>query len=121
MFATSIKALTTTMPDGFDPGRELQRILTLQELMSECRARTPTILALADQMLTDPELSPDTRLRVMEFVVNRGYGKPRQHVIVSDPNDRPAATNPVKIYIPDNGRNPAMGRVIDQDGEVTNA
>jgi hypothetical protein len=107
------------MPDGFDPHRELARIYTLQELMSECRSRTPTILALADQMLADPEIGPDTKLRVMEFVVNRGYGKPRQHLIVSDPNDRPVATNPVRITMPDNGRNPG-GRVFDQDGEVTN-
>jgi hypothetical protein len=46
----------------------------------------------------------------MEFVINRAYGKPRQHLVVSDPNDRPVSQNPVRITMPDNGRQP---RAID--------
>lgn len=92
------------MPDGFDPHKELARIYTLQELMTECRARTPKIIALADDMLDDPEISPDLKLRVMEFVINRGYGKPRQHVIINEPGNSERTVNPVKVYLPDNHR-----------------
>jgi hypothetical protein len=102
------------MPDGFDPHRELARIYTLQELMTECRARTPKIMALADDMLDDPTLSADTKLRVMEFVVNRGFGKPRQHVVINEPGQHSERKiNPVKVYIPDNRRQLSEGPIID--------
>jgi len=105
------------VPDGFDPKRELQRILTLQELMTECRVRAPKVLELADDMLDDPTVSPETRLRVMEFLINRGYGKPRQHVILNNPDGQPTQhINPVKVYIPDNRRE-TSGPLIDYSVE----
>jgi hypothetical protein len=107
------------MPDGtFEPHRELARINTLQELMSECRARTPKIISLIDDMLDDAELDPYLKLRVMEFVTNRAFGKPRQHVVINETGQGDRSINPVKIYIPDNGRsNVPPGPIIDADGE----
>lgn len=105
------------MPDGFDPHTELARIYTLQELMMECRSRTPKILSLADDMLDDPTVSAETKLRVMEFLTNRAYGKPRQHVMISEPGQISERINPVKVYLPDNGRDNLSGPVIDIGGQ----
>lgn len=107
------------MPDGFDPHREIARIMTLQELMIECRQRAPKILALADEMLDSTEVSYETKLKVMEFVANRGYGKPRQTVVVTDPEGRLSgpSINPVKVYLPDNHRRSYSGPIVDIDGQ----
>ena len=106
------------MPDGWEPHRELERIYTLQELMQECRKRAPVIMQLADEMLHDHTLPADTKLRVMDFVINRGYGKPRQHVVVFDPSDSKKIENPVKVYIPDNGRQSNIGPIIEFDDDA---
>jgi hypothetical protein len=100
------------MPDGFDPGVELARIYTLKELMSECRARTPIMLRLIDEMLEDPDLQTADKLNVIKMVMDRGYGKPRQTVIV---NEAPEEVARVQVYIPDNGRSNQVTKTIDVD------
>jgi hypothetical protein len=92
------------MPDGFDPHVELERIYTLRELMTECRKRVPVILTQLDSILEDPEVDKRTKLTAMEMALNRAFGKPRQHVYVSDDTNSGNVSR-VKVYIPDNGRN----------------
>jgi|SRR5215469_507441 len=98
------------MPDGFDPHRELERIYTLKELMAACRERTPIILKLIDEMLHDPDLDAYDKLDVMKMVLDRGYGKPRQTVVI---NENANEEKRVKIYIPDNGRTNLSVKTID--------
>ncbi|HEY1870562.1 MAG TPA: hypothetical protein VGG71_05850 [Chitinophagaceae bacterium] len=53
-----------------------------------------------DELLESDELKPGEMLAVCDMVLNRAYGKPRQHVYLSEQR----ATNPVKVYLPDNNR-----------------
>jgi hypothetical protein len=103
------------MPDGFEPKTELDRIFTLRELMLECRKRVPVILAELDSILLDDEVDKRTKLAAMEMALNRAYGKPRQHVFVSDDTSNTSSRR-VQVYIPDNGRPTTINRTID--GEV---
>jgi hypothetical protein len=88
------------MPDGWNPDDELNRIYTLIELMYECRKRVPVIIARLDEMLANDDLRPGEMLAVCDMVLNRAYGKPRQHVYLSEQPTQ----NPVKVYLPDNNR-----------------
>lgn len=108
------------MPDGFDPHTELDRIYTLRELMTECRKRVPVILRELDNILEDDEVDKRTKLVAMDMALNRGYGKPRQHVMISESGDH---GNQVRVYLPHNNRDPSPQEpdnlpplVIDQDG-----
>lgn len=102
------------MPDGFDPHAELARIYTLRDLMTACKQRVPKIVQQMDDMLDNQEISPETKLKVFEMIMNRAYGKPRQHVFI---NDESAANNQsasrVRVYIPDNNRIAAPTKVVD--------
>lgn len=99
------------MPDGFEPHRELERIYTLREMMQSCRERTPKVLAIIDDILDNPEVSPETKLRACDMIWNRGYGKAIQQVRIID---QPKSESPVRIVLPDNGRpNLKLGPVID--------
>lgn len=104
------------MPDGFDPHKELARIYTLSEMMKACRERTPKILEQIDQALEDPTLQYSDRIKIWEMLMNRGYGKPRQHVYV---NEAPAGQEKrVQVYIPDNSRTnvpTTNGRTFDAE------
>jgi hypothetical protein len=102
------------MPEGWDPHVELQRIYNLQELMTGCRQRTPITLALVDNMLASEELAPETRIRLIEMLWNRGYGKPRQTVYINDDTSNQSQSR-VKVYLPENGRPNQPGKVIDAD------
>ena len=110
------------MPDGFEPHMELQRAVNLRDLMTSCRQRVPTIIAQMDEMLamSHEDLPPAERIKLFDMIFNRGYGKPRQHVIVSDPNES-SNEKKVHLYIPDNGRQPRKeynnGPVIDVEGQ----
>jgi len=101
------------MPDGFDPGMELQRAVNLRDLMVACRQRVPTILNQMDEMLamSNEELAPGDRLKLFDMIMNRAFGKPRQTVIVADTNES-GNEKRVHLYIPDNGRQ-SRNRVID--------
>ena len=101
------------MPDGFEPHTELARIYTLRELMTECRQRVPTILKQIDCMIDDPELPHGERIKLIELILNRGFGKPRQHVYVSDDTSANQSASRVKVYIPDNNRSNVSTNVID--------
>jgi hypothetical protein len=96
--------LNVTMPDGFDPHVELERIYTLRELMTECRKRVPVILQELDDILMNPDVDKRTKLVAMDMALNRGFGKPRQHVYVSDDTGGSINNSRVRVYIPDNGR-----------------
>lgn len=107
------------MPDGFAPRMELERIYTLRELMTECRKRVPVVLRELDAILDDPDCSPAAKLQACDMVLNRGFGKPRQHVVIHETEGgADPASEGVKIYIPHNHREelnlPPL--VIDQDG-----
>jgi hypothetical protein len=105
------------MPDGFDPHVELDRIYTLRELMTECRKRVPVILQELDNILSDTEVDKRTKLAAMDMALNRAYGKPRQHVYVSDDTNSGNVSR-VKVYIPDNGRSTSPISVNAVDAET---
>jgi len=102
------------MPDGFEPHTELARIFTLKELMAECRQRTPTILKIADDILADPDSETYDKIQVMKMLWDRGYGKPRQTIAVSETTED---TKRVQVYIPDNGRANISIKTIDVEPE----
>ena len=103
------------MPEGFDPHVSLERISTLRDVMVGCRQMVPTILTqareLLDLPLDNPMLPPGERMKLWDLLLNRGYGKPRQHVYVSDGNQ--TEEKRVKVYLPDNGRAANVGPVIE--------
>jgi len=103
------------MPDGFDPHTELARIYTLRELMTECRKRVPVILQELDTILIDPEVDKRTKLVAMDMALNRAFGKPRQHVYISDETGSNESASRIKVYLPDNGRANLPHKVIDAD------
>jgi hypothetical protein len=103
------------MPEGFEPHTELARICTLRELMTECRKRVPVILNELDSILTDPEVDKRTKLVAMEMALNRAYGKPRQHVYISDETGTNESASRIKVYLPDNGRTNLPHKVIDAE------
>ena len=109
------------MPDGFDPHCELTRIATLKETITACRERTPKILQRIDEMLNDDELAkqfPSVMLKVCEFAYDRAWGKPINQHRIDIHEDRSERVNPVKITMPDNGRQSSLlGRIIDIDQE----
>lgn len=107
------------MPDGFNPGPELQRIQTWREVIMEFRARTPVIMAHFDAMLQEcATYSPMERLALLKEGLDRGFGKVTQSVkVMVDPIAQEQADARVKLYLPDNGRgslptNPT-GKTID--------
>lgn len=98
------------MPEGFNPGQELARIYTLKELMSECRSRVPVMLHLIDEMLADTTLNATEKIKLIQMIWDRGFGKPRQTVVVSESDE---SASRVKVYIPDNGRSNQVTKTID--------
>ena len=97
------------MPDGFDPHKELARIDTLRELMQECRS-------FAGEMIDELKLlihneDPDIQLRAIQMALDRGFGKPRQHVMINDSTT--ADSSRVVVVLPDNGRSVTNGKIID--------
>ena len=97
------------MPDGFDPHKELARIYTLRDVMQSMRARLPVYEQVIDDCLSDPD--PKVRLAAVQIGMDRGFGKARQHVVVSE-----IGSNEAKrvVILPDNGRDRnRIGAVID--------
>jgi hypothetical protein len=80
------------------------RIWTLKQLMTACRERVPVILQQIDQMFADPNLHPSDRMKLMDMVLDRGFGKPNQVVRVSDDKMNAAGGRTVQVYLPDNRR-----------------
>jgi hypothetical protein len=104
------------MPDGFDPHVELQKIYNLREVMIACRERVPTILNQMDSMLADPSLMPSERIRLFDMILNRAYGKPRQHVVINETNE--GVQRRVQVYLPDNNRTNLSANTIDAEEEA---
>ena len=99
------------MPDGFEPHTELAKIWSLQEVIRECKLDTPANLAVVRAIRDDPEIAPETKLRAVEMLFNRAYGKPRQSVVISDIGS--GAQSKV-VILPDNGRSVVnTGKTID--------
>lgn len=98
------------MPDGFEPHSELARIYMLKDLMTACRKDMPTILGTIQACLIDDD--PSIRLQACNMLLDRGFGKPRQHVMINDPSN--TVTHRV-VVLPDNGRRDKIGPVIDSE------
>ena len=98
------------MPDGFDPHKELARIYVLRDLMQSCRQQMPTILETIKECLTDED--PSIRLQAAGMLLDRGFGKPRQHVMINDSNE---TIQKRVVVLPDNGRVNRIGPVIDSE------
>jgi len=96
------------MPDGFEPHTELARIYTLKELMTGCRQLVPEVMSVIRDALRDDSIV--IRLKAADMVMDRGFGKPRQHteVTIGDKGQR------TYIGLPPNGRDDIpSGSVID--------
>lgn len=108
------------MPDGFNAQVEFQKIITLKELMTECRARVPAMLARIDELLANDELAPSLQLSLIDMLLNRGFGKPRMTVNVSiDPADAALADEQkVMIYLPNNNRDRIAHNVVSSTFDV---
>jgi hypothetical protein len=102
------------MPDGFEPHTELARIYTLRELMQGCRGMAGEIIQELNEMIHHVE--PDIRLRAMQMALDRGFGKPRQHHVISDFGE--AGQSRVNLYLPDNGRSAGSRSSIVIDAEA---
>lgn len=100
------------MPEDFHPHSELVKIETLHEMIKACRERTTKTFSLIDEIFDSPEVSYETKLRAIDMVWNRGYGKAIQQVRITGEtsNDRR-----VQIYIPDNGRPNTSAPTIDAE------
>jgi predicted subunit of tRNA(5-methylaminomethyl-2-thiouridylate) methyltransferase len=98
------------MPDGFDPHKELARIYVLRDLMQSCRQEMPTILEVIKDCLSDED--PSIRLQAANMMLDRGFGKPRQHVMINDASD--VATKRV-VILPDNGRRDRNAPMIESE------
>lgn len=104
------------MPDGFEPHNELARIYNLRDLMLACRERTPKIMTMIDDMLDDDTVAHSDKIKLFEMVFSRGFGKPRQQISINagDAPTESVRTNPVKIMMPDNGRQSLpLGPIVD--------
>ena len=102
------------MPDGFNPHVELERIYNLRELMVACRERTPKIMKLYDQALESEDVPLYEKIKITEILLNRGYGKPRQHVVINEVGEN--IPKRVQVYLPDNGRtNVTITNTIDAE------
>lgn len=99
------------MPDGWDAHKELARIYTLRELMQSCRGLVPEIIDELSKLIHDAD--PMVRLRAMDMAMDRGFGKARQHHVISDMGER--GQGRIQLYIPDNGRAVKNGPVIDAE------
>jgi len=106
----------TTMPDGFDPHVQLERIHTLREVMIDCRRAAPKIIEMyrtkLDLLCNNIDEVPTGELLLLgETILNRAYGKPRQQITVNTEADN--RERQVRVYIPDNGRDRNGPTTID--------
>ena len=90
------------------------KIWTLKQLMTACRERVPVILRTIDEMLDDPSLTPNDRIKLMDLVRDRGFGKPNQTVRLSEERMNASGQSAVRVYIPDNYRH-GSARTIDSE------
>jgi hypothetical protein len=100
------------MPDGFDPHVELERIQNVRDLMIACRQRTPKTLEILDSILLSEETPNWEKIKVIDMMWNRGYGKPRQSVHITD--DSQMKTQRLAI-LPDNGRDDLPPMTIEAE------
>ena len=99
------------MPDGFDPHTELARIWTLRDMMQSCRELAPRYREILEELLNHED--PWVQLAAVKLGMDRGFGRARQHHLVSDVTN---ANQSKVVILPDNGRsvnNP--GKVIDAE------
>jgi hypothetical protein len=103
------------MPDGFDPHVELERIQNVRDLMIACRQRTPKTLEILDQILASEDTPTYEKIKVIDMMWNRGYGKPRQSVHITD--DSQMKTQRL-VVLPANNRDDLPPMTIDGDSNV---
>jgi len=102
------------MPDGFEPQRELERIITARDLIMECRRNPLEIISFVREIYRNPENHPDTRLRAMKMELDRGYGETIKQVNLNMDDRMPGVQR--VITLPSNGRDSMVeGPVIDAD------
>ncbi len=104
------------MPDGFEPHAERDRIVTLRDVMIECRRDPFEIIEMFRSVYRDPEIPASIRLAAGKMVLDRGYGETVKQVNLNVGDDRLAGVKRSVIVLPDNGRRDAIeGPVIDAE------
>ena len=102
------------MPEGFDPHVELDRIMNLRALMTECRKDAPEVIEMYRLQLAKAKANPNMTVADVvllgETILNRAYGKPRQHVTLNAERTE----GPVRVYIPSNNREQKQQITITQ-------
>ena len=105
------------MPDGFDPHFELERAFTLRDLQIGSRQRLPLIFKVLDEAFASENMTD--RQWAAEWAANRGFGKPRQHMIVEGDGFSNSTARRV-LVLPDNKRNDNVSPVtIEGEPEPT--
>lgn len=103
------------MPDGPDLHDFKDQIVTLRDVMIECRRDPFEIVEMFRSVYRDPEVPASVRLMAGKMVLDRGYGETvKQFNINMD--ERTAGVKRSVIVLPDNGRRDAIeGPVIDAE------
>jgi hypothetical protein len=99
------------MPDGnMSDYAPPAKIWNLREFTLEIRKLVPDVLEMMSDMLDNrKDLTPIEQLALTNLIFDRAYGRPRQVAPITDVDSK---ERPVRVYIPDNGRDRA---VIDAD------
>ena len=105
------------MPDGnMSEYAPPDKIWNLREFTIEIRKLVPDVLDMMSDMLDNrKDLTPIEQLALTNLVFDRAYGRPRQVAPITDVDSKDP---PVRLYIPDNGRDRA---VTDIDAPGANA
>ena len=104
------------MPDGFEPHVERDRIVTLRDVMIECRRNPFEIIEMFREVYRNPEIPASVRLMAGKMVLDRGYGETVKQVNLNVGDDRTPGVKRSVIVLPDNGRDSMIeGPVIDAD------
>lgn len=104
------------MPDGFEPHGELERIVTLRDVMIECRRNPFEIIEMFRSVYLDPKIPASVRLMAGKMVLDRGYGETVKQVNLNVGDDRAPGVKRSVIVLPNNGRDSMIeGPVIDAD------
>lgn len=111
-----MSAVATT----FDPHTSLEKTNSLRDWMIACRKLTPIIeqqMAEALELPFDNEyLNMSDRIKIWDMIQNRAFGKPRQHVYISEVNTEESRR---VVVLPDNNRTIPEGRIIEGEAHTT--
>lgn len=67
-------------------GNPKGRPKTPQWMKEKLEELTPTALAVWEEVLNDPDAKPELRVSVAEKVLDRRFGKPKEHKEVTNPD-----------------------------------